>query len=55
MGGLTTRVAAFDTYIRFCIVVVEVPLVLGNFGFLFRTNYPLRVEQTEAPTLMWFL
>ena len=52
IGSLATFVVAFDTCVRSCVVIIEVPFVLGDFRFLFRTNYLLRVEQAEAPTFM---
>ena len=51
MGGLTVLAVAFNTYIRFCIMVIKVPFALGDFGFLLRTDRLLQVKQTETPVL----
>ena len=37
VGGLAISAIVFDACVRSCVVVVEVALILGNFGFLFRT------------------
>ena len=52
VGGLTVSAVTLDTRVRFCVMVVKVSFVLGNFGFLFRADYPLRVKQAEATTLV---
>ena len=44
MGGLTVSAVAFDACVRSSVVVVEVPFVLGDFGFLLCTDCLLRVE-----------